>query len=157
MRHRQRSTGYLVDSNSNIVIKGWRHDKETVAAFTFENQKNSYAYLRGYRENIGVIGLIAIEEQTYWPHPRAEFSRGGMTPSKALDSAVGGTGTGWGRDMGSGVSYVPFVRSNNRRTVTIYYDTEEALRRIGVPIDGSYPKPFPADTEFCPPPTKGTR
>jgi hypothetical protein len=153
----ERSPGYLVDARGDIVIKGWRRDRDTVAAFTFEERKDSYAYSRGYRHNIGVIGLIAIEEQSPWPRPLAEFSRGMMAPAKALDSAAGGAGTGWGRDVDSSVVTVPFVRGSNKRTVTIYYDTEDALRRIGVPIDGPYPKPFPADTDFCPPPAKRTR
>lgn len=152
----EKSPGYLVDSRSDIVIKGWRRDKDTVAAFTFEERKSSYAYLRGYRDNIGVIGLVAIEEQLYWPHPLTEFSRG-SGPAKAYDSALGGSGTGWGRDLGSSVTYVPFVRSNNKRTVTIYYDTEDALGRMGVPVGGPHPRPFPADSDFCPPPTKINR
>ncbi len=153
----ERSPGYLVDSRGNMVIKGWRRDKDTVAAFTFEERTSSYAYSRGYRDNIGVIGLIAIEEQIDLPRLQAEFSRGLLAPAKALDGAVGGTGTGWGRDVGSSVVFVPFVRSAHKRTVTIYYDTEDALRRIGVPIDRPYPKPFPADTGFCPLPIKGIR
>jgi hypothetical protein len=153
----ERSPGYLVDARSDIVIKGWRRDRDTVAAFTFEERTSSYAYSRGYRDNIGVIGLIAIEEQIDCPRPQAEFSKGMLAPTRERDGAVGGTGTGWGRDVGSSVVLVPFVRSTHKRTVTIYYDTEDALRRIGVPIDGPYPKPFPADTGFCPPPAKGSR
>jgi hypothetical protein len=68
------------------------------------------------------------------------------------DGVPGGTGTGWGRDVNSSVIEVPFVRSVNKRTMTVYYDTPEALRRIGVPVDGNVPKPFPADTDYCPPP-----
>ena len=67
-------------------IKGWRRDKETVAAFTFEERKNSYAYLRGYRDNIGVIGLIAIEEQIYLPRPLTEFYRGATALPKSIQS-----------------------------------------------------------------------
>jgi hypothetical protein len=154
----ERSPGYLVDPRGNIVIKGWRRDKDSVAAFTFEERKNSYAYSRGYRDNTGVIGLIAVEEQINRPPQRAEFSKGMLAPTKTLDGAVGGTGTGWGRDVGSSVVFVPFDRSSNKRMVTIYYDTEDALRRIGVPLESHEPKPFPADADFCPPPPlKGTR
>jgi hypothetical protein len=47
---------------------------------------------------------------------------------------------------------VPFVRSANRRAITYLYDTEEALRRAGVPVDiAPLPDPFPGE-EFAPPP-----
>jgi hypothetical protein len=48
--------------------------------------------------------------------------------------------------------YVPFVRSSNRQTITLYYDTVDALRQAGVPVDRPDPVPFPQDTEFAPPP-----
>jgi hypothetical protein len=153
----ERSPGYLVDPRGNVVIKGWRRDKDTVAAFNFEERSNSYAYSRGYRDNIGVIGLVAIEEQTYVPRPLAEFYRGATAIPKSSADLLGGTGTGWGRDIGSSATLVPFVRSANKQMITIYYDTAEALRRIGVPVDGDCLKPFPADTGFCPPPTKSIR
>jgi hypothetical protein len=57
--------GYIVDPGSHIVIKGWRRNLETVAAFSFEERENSYAYRVGRSDNIGVIGLIAVEEQSY--------------------------------------------------------------------------------------------
>ena len=37
----EKSIGYLVNANSHIVIKGWRRDKETVAAFTFEKRRTA--------------------------------------------------------------------------------------------------------------------
>jgi hypothetical protein len=151
----EKSPGYLVSSHDGILIKGWRRDTDRVAAFTFEERRNSYAYSRGYRDNIGVIGLIAVEELT--PMPRTfEFYREKTAP-RSPDAALGGTGTGWGRDIDSSVVTVPFVRSANKQTVTIYYDTEDALRRIGVPVDGRLPRPFPADTDFCPPPSRPVR
>jgi hypothetical protein len=66
---------------------------------------------------------------------------------------VGGTGTGYGREIGSSIYYVSFVRSANWRAITNYYDTEEALRQLGVPLDRPMPSPFPADgPKFVPPP-----
>jgi hypothetical protein len=151
----EKSVGYVVNATGSVNIKGWRRDKDTVAAFTFENREDSYAARMGHRDNIGVIGLVAFEEQTVraledvpltFAAPRDK--RDGATP--------GGTGTGWGRDVGSRVIEVPFIRSVTKHSVTIYYDTPEALRRIGVPVDGGtpIPKPFPADTEYAPPPPK---
>ena len=144
--------GYLVDPYSHIVIKGWRRDRNTVAAFTFEERDRSYAYRRGYPDNIGVIGLTAFEEQGPWRRPLFDRLEGSAPAAKHLREAIGETGTGWGRDLDSPVYRVPFVRSANKRTITIYYDTVDALRRAGVPVDGPYPIPFPADPEYAPPP-----
>ena len=58
----ERSTGYIVEAHGQVVIKGWRRDRDTVAAFTFTERENSYAARMGNRENLGVIGLMAFEE-----------------------------------------------------------------------------------------------
>jgi hypothetical protein len=128
-----RQAGYVVDPYGNIVVKGWRRNSDTVAAFTFTERENSYAYRMGHRDNLGVIELVAFEEEDTSPRPVLRKE----TPVEAR--SVGSAGTGWGRDINSEVVRVPFVRSANRRTITIYYDTPEALRRIGVPVDGSFP------------------
>jgi hypothetical protein len=147
------SPGYLVEPNGSIVIKGWRRNLETVAAFSFQEHEQSYATLTGYPENVGVIGLLAVEERAPvrpW-RPRAEFEKKEAAPS-ALRAAgeVGGIGTGYGRDVDSPAYRVPFVRGSNQCLVTLYYDTVAALRKAGVPVDG--PSPFPGETEFAPPP-----
>ena len=153
--------GYVVSPHSSVVIDGWRKSMQEVAAFRFQPREESYAARMGHPENIGVIGLIAIEEQSRWvPQPRPLLENkgalkvpGGFAPSPQRDtSAVGGTGTGYGRDIYSPTYEVPFVRSSNKQTVTIYYDTRQALRDAGVPVDGGYPVPFPADPRFAPPP-----
>jgi hypothetical protein len=146
------STGYLVDPRSSILVKGWRRDLGTVAAFSFEEREKSYAHLMGHPENVGVIGLIAVEEQVWWSRPLPEEKKDAGPPSARAFGEVGGTGTGYGRDLDSPAVRVPFVRSGNKRTVTIYYDTAQALRRAGVPVDG--PVPFPGDGEFAPPPPR---
>lgn len=139
--------GYIVAPYSQIVIKGWRRSLDTVAAFAFVDRDKSYAGLTGRPENIGVIGLIAIEERVWAPRPLLE-----KQDSAKAARAVGSIGTEYGRDIDSRVYYVPFVRSNNKRLVTIYYDTVTALRTAGVPVDPPMPMPFPADPEFAPPP-----
>jgi hypothetical protein len=143
--------GYLVDPYSHIAIKGWRRDSDTVAAFTFEERERSYAARMGHPENIGVIGLVAFEEFDPRPWPFLELRDSG-SKSKSARAEAGGTGTGWGRDIDSRVYKVPFVRSTNRREITIHYDTVDALRRAGVPVDGRHPRPFPSDGEYSPPP-----
>jgi hypothetical protein len=145
------SPGYLVLPYSHIVIRGWRRNLETVAAFRFVDQESSYASLVGRPENIGVIGLLAIEEQVW--RPRKGIEKKLDVPAAArLRGDVGSIGTEYGRELDSRAYYVPFVRSSNRRTITFYYDTREALRKAGVPVDHPLPIPFPGDGEFVPPP-----
>jgi hypothetical protein len=154
----EHQSGYIVDAHSHILIKGWRRDMDTVAAFSFEEREKSYAARMGRPENLGVIGLIAVEEEgsPIWLREEMKDSaKRALAPSgihEGYGKDVGGIGTGYGRDVESHIYYVPFVRSANKRTVTIYYDTVEALRRAGVPVDWTYPVPFPVDTEFVPPP-----
>jgi len=144
-------TGYVVAPYSHIVIKGWRRNLETVAAFRFVERERSYAALVGKPENLGVIGLIAIEEQVWHPRPALEKRYSGPLSARRLGE-VGSIGTEYGRDVDSRAYYVPFIRSANRRTITVYYDTVAALREAGVPVDRTYPIPFPGDQEFVPPP-----
>jgi hypothetical protein len=149
--------GYIVDPYSSIVIKGWRRDRETVAAFSFEERDKSYASRMGHPENVGVIGLIAIEEWGREPRPLLERKPDAADEAKRASGLLGGTGTGYGRDIESRVYTVPFVRSGNKQTVTIYYDTIEALRRAGIPVDPYYPVPFPGDPKYAPPPPEKVR
>jgi hypothetical protein len=137
--------GYLVDPSGSVRIKGWRRDRDTVSAFRFVEREDSYATRLGYPENVGVIGLVAIEEYSRWPRPLIEKKIAGE-PATRMPRTVGGIGTGSGRDLDSPVDYVPFVRGNNKRAITIYYDTVENLRRAGVPVDDGWPVPFPAGT-----------
>jgi hypothetical protein len=148
------SPAYLVDAHGSILIKGWRRNLDTVAAFAFIDREKSYANRIGRPENVGVIGLVAIEEQG-WRHPSTLEMKEGTKPAAGLSNArarVGAIGTEYGREVDSRAYYVPFVRSANKRTVTLYYDTVDALRKAGVPVDGPLPVPFPSDPEFAPPP-----
>jgi len=146
------SPGYLVDPRREVVIRGWRKDLKTVAAFRFEERERSYAGRMGYPENIGVIGLIAVEEQRWRLSPFLDSPDRRSSDGRKSSAVVGGAGTGYGRDIDSAVQYVPFRRSANKQMIVVYYDTAEALRRAGVPVDGRMPDPFPRDTEFAPPP-----
>jgi hypothetical protein len=144
--------GYIVAPGTAIEIKGWRRDVDTVAAFRFEEREKSYAARMGRPENIGVIGLVAFEEMGWLPRPRLEQKDAVAPKGRMAVGGVGGTGTGYGRDLDSRVYEVPFVRSTNKRAITLYYDTTDALREAGVPMDRPIPVPFPGDTEFVPPP-----
>lgn len=145
--------GYIVAPRSDIVIKGWRRNMDSVSAFSFEERDKSYASRVGKPENIGVLGLIAIEELVARPRIYSMEKRAaGPQAAVKEQGTVGGTGTGYGREIDSRIYYVDFVRSANKRTITMYYDTVENLRKAGVPVDRPMPVPFPANTEFVPPP-----
>jgi hypothetical protein len=146
--------GYVIDAGRSVTIKGWRRDLGFVAAFRFTSRDDSYAARKGHAENVGVIGLVAFEERR-WP-PRlpldlkAEISKGAKRSS--ADAAVRGTGTGYGRDIGSRAYVVSFERGRVVRSLTVYYDTASALRKAGVPVDWRSPDPFPRPYEFALPP-----
>jgi hypothetical protein len=143
--------GYLVAPYSHILIKGWRRSLENVAAFRFVDRDRSYASLMGKPENIGVIGLVAVEERVIHPMPHLE-KRDSAAAAKGFRTEVGSVGTEYGREIDSRAVYVPFLRSSNKQAITLYYDTREALRAAGVPVDRTLPVPFPGDVEFAPPP-----
>jgi hypothetical protein len=126
------SPGYLVAPYSSVVIKGWRRNLDAVAAFRFVGRDESYAGKTGRPENIGVIGLVAIEELVWQPRPGLERADAGSPSAKGARAALGGIGTEYGREVDSRAYYVPFVRSTNRQTIALYYDTVEALREAGV-------------------------
>jgi hypothetical protein len=147
--------GYIVAPHNHVLIKGWRQSMDTVAAFRFVEREKSYASLIGKPENVGVIGLVAIEELGGPPRPwlEKEEKKDSSAPSaKPMRSTVGSIGTEYGREIDSRIYYAPFVRSSNKRTITLYYDTVEALRQAGVPVDSPFPVPFPEDSKFVPPP-----
>jgi hypothetical protein len=143
--------GYIVAPYSHILIKGWRRNLENVAAFRFVEREKSYASLTGKPENIGVIGLVAVEERIIHPLPRLE-KKDSAPAAKGFRTAVGSIGTEYGREIDSRAYYVPFLRSSNQQTITLYYDTVKALRAAGVPVDRPFPNPFPGDVKFAPPP-----
>jgi hypothetical protein len=146
--------GYIVDPHGAIVIKGWRRSLDAVAAFHFVDRADSYAQARGHPENVGVIGLVAFEEAVPQPPSLWEGPRAAAPAGQPAVARAGGVGTGYGREIDSGVYSVPFVRSANRRALTYYYDTKEGLRKAGVPVSPA-PVPFPGSGDFAPPPPGG--
>ena len=152
-RASEQQPGYIVSPGDSVTIKGWRRDLDRVAAFRFVDRDDAYASRMGRPDNIGVIGLIAVEEFVSYRVPMAErLGDAANSYARSPRAEVGSIGTEYGRDISSEVRYVPFVRSSNKRTVTYYYDSVEALRRQGVPVDWPYPVPFPGDGPFAPPP-----
>ncbi|MCI0457001.1 MAG: hypothetical protein L0Z62_08485 [Gemmataceae bacterium] len=146
--HSEDQPGYIVAPSGQIRIKGWRRSLEAVAAFRFVEREKSYAALMGHPEKVGAITLLAIEEQVRWPRPGVE--RDASSSAKLAQGKAGSVGTEYGREIDDRVYYVPFVRSSVQWSVTISYDSPEALRRAGVPIDLLPPSPW--DGGFVPPP-----
>ncbi len=130
--------GYVVEASDRLVVKGWRRDLDTVAAFTFEERERSYAFSLGHMEDLGTIKLIAIEEAKTTPLPVLNEI---LAVAKGTDAGVGDSGTGRCRDIDSSVIEVPFKRGAARQTITIYYDTPEALLRLGIPVEKLNPVP----------------
>jgi hypothetical protein len=143
--------GYIIAPYSHILIKGWRRSLDNVAAIRFVERDKSYASLMGKPENVGVIGLVAFEERIVHPLPQLE-RKGSAPAAKGFRTEVGSIGTEYGREIDSRAYYVPFLRSGNKQTIALYYDTVEALRAAGVPVDRPLPVPFPGDFQFAPPP-----
>ncbi len=143
--------GYVIAPYSSILIKGWRRNFDRVAAFRFVDHDKSYASLMGKSENIGVIGLVAFEERIIHPFPELE-KRETSAKDEGFRAAVGSIGTEYGRNIDSQAHYVPFIRSGEKQSITLYYDTVKALRAAGVPVDRPYPVPFPGELKFAPPP-----
>ena len=146
--------GYIIAPYGHILIKGWRRNMDSVAAFRFVDREKSYANLVGRPENLGVIGLAAFEELTSWPYPELDRRAAPAAAANRFRTEAGSVGTEYGREIDSRIHFVDFVRSANRQTIAFYYDTPESLRRKGVPIDlPNRPNPFPGDPpKFAPPP-----
>lgn len=151
-------SGYIVRPRSSYTITGWRRGSQKVAAFSFQPRVESYAARTGQPSGIGQIRLIAIEELVPQP-PRPPVNHYGFSPPTGgrgfggMGSSIrapstrsarsAGTGTGYGRELDSRVTSVSFRRSNNRRTVTLFYDTWDALAGSSVSPDNFTPPPPP--------------
>ena len=56
-------SGYVLNAQETVVIKGWLRGNQQAAAFTFDSSENSYAALTGRgTENTGIIGVAVFEE-----------------------------------------------------------------------------------------------
>lgn len=79
-----------------------------------------------------------------------EKTSGGWS-RKVLQNAQS-AGTSYGKEIEDRAETVKFNRDTERRTVIVlYYDTPEALRARGVPVDlySNMPDAFPGESKFC--------
>lgn len=78
-------------------------------------------------------------------------------PSGPCGQSIRSAGTSYGQTKEDHVTSVSFERDDRyKKFVVLYYDTVEALRAKGVPVDQyvGTPNPFPAEDSsyYCPPP-----
>ena len=128
--------GYIINGYDSLVVEGWRKNDNNVAEFYFSDRENSYSVRSGNgRENIGVIGVSIVEEETIYNNYKIKHIDGGTTttvtpfygqinnsshstPSIELNSMtcsnnvsmcnVNTIGTGWGKELNSSVTSVSF-------------------------------------------------
>jgi len=168
-------SGYIVDGNSHIEVRGWRRGDEEVAAFEVTGKHGSYSARAGKgTKNTGVIGVVIYPEKRRVRTSRRRLmsfdadgpereeltsgglesfsrglSRGGLQPQNA--------GTGYGASIQDRTRRVDFDRDLERKSViALYYDTVDGLRDKGVPVDAvvGCPNPFPGEPDqlYCPAP-----
>ena len=168
-------SGYVIDANSNMQIKGWRKNMNDIAKFYFTYPENSYAGRTDRPDNTGVIGIAVFNEKYVPPpvvlneSPTFNSSLGGaadsMSAKRAESSGIvapssapapvqqkSELGTGHGSRERSAAVSTDFERAstNPSETIVLYYDTYEHLVALGIiPTDKS-PKPFP--NSFVPDP-----
>ena len=143
-KHSEKTRGYLVPANSSLDIPGWRKGNREVAAFEFKSERDSHAFQRGHRSEIGMIRFVAFEESApvyrvptpipfdkFQPTPagaRQYQSAQNRRDARAFEKTQEKTGTGYGRTLQHQVEEVKFERSNVRHIVTLQYGKESRLR-----------------------------
>lgn len=174
------NTGYIINPNSYYDIAGWRTSDSQVAKFVVSGKGESYSEKVGQGGNQGVIGVVIYPElyvpiQEYGcstpPVKRGGYNDVMMMSNTTstirgqscndaeikccgLDSSsvqMQTAGTGYGQEVYDKVYDVEFKRNySSKQVIVLYYDTPEALRVKGVPVETyDIPNPFPGDKKFC--------
>ena len=152
-------SGYVLDSNENLEIPGWRLNDQAVANFFFSALPGAYASQMDKPDNIGVIGAVMYHEK-YQPLIFLG-STGGATRGFGSMVRARGVGTGFGREIEHTVQRIRFEREDTPAgEITLRYDTAEGLRSRGIVVVSPHLRPvdpvivadpFPAD-HGCQPP-----
>lgn len=158
--------GYIVPAHQSRIIDGWRTSLDTVRTFRIGPEGTSYAEKRSdvSSANRGVIGVVLyrrrqilreFRDRSLDALPSCEWKTSGLMFNAC--STPQEVGTQWGDTKQSKVRRMPFKRDlESKSVVVLYYDTVNALREKGVPVDAhvGLPNPFPAETQecFCPSP-----
>jgi len=165
-------SGYVLEPQRELQVKGWRKSLARTAAFYFTSLGDSYAARTGRPDNVGAIGVALFRRKPPEPvpfsriapeRPRAEAARRessgeGAAADRAAEprSAQAPLGTGHGRQETSYARTVAFERATSEpaETVVIYYDSCSNLLARGVlprwaapcavpPSPRPGPNPFP--------------
>ncbi|MGZ3239806.1 MAG: hypothetical protein ACXWIN_12135 [Burkholderiaceae bacterium] len=157
-------SGYVLDAQQSIEVKGWRKSMDDVAAFYFTQLPDSYAARTERPDNVGVIGIAVFQE--YVEPVAAEGFAQNLTAqapmassrAKSADSmAEAKIGTGHGERLTSTVRMTEFRRASTQPSeiISIQYDTYAHLVARGVIPRSDYrmpaPQPFPGG--FVPDPS----
>lgn len=164
-------SGYVLEPQRPLAVKGWRKNLARTAAFYFTSLGDSYAARTGRPDNVGAIGVALFRRKPPAPmpfsriapvSPRAEAAREASSGEGAAAdraaaprSAQAPLGTGHGRQETSYARTVAFERATSEpaETVVIYYDSCSNLLARGVlprwascagtPAPRPSPNPFP--------------
>jgi hypothetical protein len=142
------NAGLLIPARDYRDIEGWRTDDGHVRQFVFTDPAQAVAAQAGTPQNTGVIGLAAWHERTYeWRSPAVAVASAGGDDVLYARGMIMNTraGTGIGATRLSPVTRVQFDRGGAPDLLTLFYDTERALREKGV-IPG--PQPWPGMTGY---------
>ena len=168
-------SGYVLDSDGQTDIKGWRKSLSRIAQFYFTSLGDSYAARSGRPDNVGVIGValfrprVAVLQTPYYDD---ELSKREAQPTEERAAASGAgsadmggaaprakaekkLGTGHGRNETSHTRYVDFERASETpdEVIAIYYDSYRNLLAQGViPARRVTHEPAPFPGHFAPDP-----
>lgn len=157
--------GYVLEPDEAISIDGFRTSLDSEAQFYFSTPEESYASRMGEGRNTGVIGVAVFAEAPHTKDIARPDEFAGPQPSSSA-RAESELGTGYGEEVSSPASVVPFVRlrpDTPDEIAVLYYDSEEGLKERGVVIGDepaprdANPNPFPGTAgPFAPPPPPQT-
>ncbi len=172
-------SGYIVDRNSHMEVRGWRRGDDEVAAFEVTGKRGSYAARAGKgTKNTGVIGVAIYPEKRRVRKrirntmsfcddglEREEYTSGGIVlpdsnesfmASRCLNTNVA-TSKGSLQPQSAGTGYGESIRDRTRRV-----DFDRDLTRKSIvalyydTVDGLRDKGVPVDAVVgCPNPFPG--
>lgn len=172
-------SGYIIDPRQKHIVNGWRISESQVAQFVIGSKGAAYAEKIGKGGNQGVIGVVVYPEDEPKMIKRTGPSGQSMQPFRMYSKSYTrdtsrylnccsydceektsgiqlpvpqSVGTEYGQEIEDRSVRVKFNRDIARKTVIVlYYDTPEALRAKGVPVDlySDMPDAFPGEKKFC--------
>ena len=117
-------SGYVVDSQDQVRIDGWRKTLSEVAAFYFTRLPDSYAARTGRPGDVGVIGVALFRERAYVPPPPPPVSPPCCWPwRRELEDSSG--------DAAAGASSAPQAESRSDRAEEPLASQSKKAERLG--------------------------